>query len=352
MHAVSSSNSDFFYFSVFLFLINEFETRESFVTLLQEIAPESELDFLNLVKRQVLMPYAKGEEVQNISERLSDIRDLHSVKMGFAVKDHHRAQFDAFFNAFTSNVDGFAHFTAYRHARRDPRFLVKSFIAIGYPTDSRNYYRFFHFYQVPSVGAQKRLSRGYVLPLEKSVYLVGGQSPDKGLSSSYGAFTSLEIIALDWNELRTPESIFGGLMMSTNYNDAQLISPLALRATPIDKYDSLGGPIDRIDLEHLRESLGADVKIEDSLKQPSFVDTSIEQQCEKIERLTNTANLQWQVPEIYKSPSGDAEHLTKTQIDLLLEREFGTKSKPKYKTDSGVPFDFWRSLRFGPISRD
>lgn len=336
--------------SIALFLINEHEESEAFRAVIDQLAPQEEVPFLRNIRSRLLEPATNGIALEQIERNLAT-ESLETVNMGFAVERTHQSHFAEFFSAFKCRKDGFAHFTTYRHARSDPLRLVKSFLAIGEPDANRNYYRFFHFYQVPSVGRQNRLTRGFVLPLSKAVYLVGGQSHDRGVKKSYSPFDTLEVIALDWNELNIPESLFGGMMMSANYQHSKLLAPMALRATPISKYEELGSPLNQIDIQCLAEDIQADTAVELESYAESFVSSPIDHQCAQVRELTNAHRSVWQVSHGFTSAEDSGKSLTKNHIESLLESVFGTSLRPRFKSANNEPFDFWKSIRFGPLSR-
>ncbi len=349
-HAVDKPRDHRFVPSLAIFMRNEFETYDDFQVSLNKCSPAAELKFLEKLEIKFFKPLFDNTELEQIEATLV-AKKYGKASMGFAFEELHQTDFLSFYNAFKSDKNKHAHFTVYRHAKSDPQNLVKSFLGIGPPVGGRDYHRFFHFYRVPSIGNRKMVSKGFVVPLASGVYLIGGQSKDTGAKSTYGPFESLEMIALDWSELRVPEPIFSALAISANYKGEKLLSPMAMRATPIYRHQHLGAKIDQFYLNDLQQNLESDItKEEESMLEP-FLRIPVEQQRKKIIRLTNPPKMEWEVPGKYVNQSDEADILSKVKINALLEDKFGTSSNPIYFHDNEEPFEFWQSLRFGPISK-
>jgi hypothetical protein len=349
-HAVDRPRDHRFVPSLAIFLRNEIETYDGFQVSLNKCAPVEELKFLEKLEIKFFKPLFDNAKLEQIEANLAT-KKYAKASMGFAFEKLHQTHFLNFYNAFKSNKNKHAHFTVYRHAKSDPQNLVKSFLGIGPPVGGRDYHRFFHFYRVPSIGDKKMVSKGFVVPLASGVYLIGGQSIDTEAESSYAPFESLELIALDWSELRAPEPIFSALAISANYKGEKLLSPMAMRATPIYRHQCLGAKIDQFYLNDLQRNLENDITKEEELKLEPFLRIPVEQQRKQIIRFTNPAKMEWEVPGKYVNQTDEADILSKVKINAILEDKFGTSSNPKYFHDNEEPFGFWQSLRFGPISK-
>jgi hypothetical protein len=339
------------YVGVLLYLCNAIEVSPEVFETMKVWLPASEADMLARLKRAWLEPLAEGREVEAPDPEGEGQR---RAAMGFAYQTHHFDQFEQFLKAFRRE-DGGSHFVCYRCGQNSPGSVIKSYLVISTPRPGRDYHTFAHFYRVPSLGAQSRVSTGFVVPMEQGVYLVGGQRPAAS-GPHYAPFRALEAIALSWRDLDIPETLFGGLIMSSNYEQQQIVGRIALRATPIAHSEDFVRPLDRIALSKLADDIGGDMELEVSLPGGSFTRGSAKAQAAEVLELTNNVSKAWQVPPQFRRVASDDNGpltLDRGYIEHQLGVIFGHKDAPRYVSaaDEHHAFEFFSDIRFGMIPR-
>ncbi len=322
----------------------------------------------------------------NENESQPSVAQSHpEIHLRFAYLPENLERFETYRHRFARSKDRHAHFVLYRPSRSNPERLMKSFLAIGAPVVDENggsgrpdVHRFVHIYKPPegTAGGVQRVSLGRALPLEEGIYLVGGQRDE---TSERRPFSTLKVIALPWYAIHRQDPVLNALIMSANYAGKHIVSRAALRATPVDRAEKLklGG----ITVLNLQDDLRMDAAIERDLMMNDLdnvnlnssidVDTDIfplccppekeegvlKEQSALLSLLCNNypnSDFGWDVSADFlpiKSKKGDGA-LTKHRINFLLEDLFGSKKAPKYAGPATGPFDFWSSIRFGPLTHE
>ena len=331
------------------------------------------------------------DEIRALLSRLVDGGELTTptttsenapiIRIGFKYNPERIDDFVGYRDLFARARDGCAHFVVYRPSRSDPTRLMKSFLAIKpaahdkhFPTGRADVLNFVHVYEPPkdATGKVRRFSLGRVIPMDDGVYLVGGQRDDHDLREP---FKSLKVLALPWESLRRNDTVVHALIMSTNYDGRHLVSKAAVRTTPVVESESLtlGG----VYLSDLRADLREDAAVEFKAgREPSvseeewlkrfplsapdaakFNDVVAEQARRIMERCNNVPNVE--VPSGFDpvKKKSNTFTLTKARLDVALETTFGHDHDPKWirnqdgKDDHDIEkFDFWTSVRFGPLT--
>ena len=247
---------------------------------------------------------------------------------------------------------------AYRAGCNNPENVVKSFLAIRPPQEEvgeRDYYTFAHVYKVPSVGAKARVSTGFVLPLEGGTYLIGGQLLMEGDKKRHAVFNNVEVIALSNEDFEAPEPILNAMIMSSNYDDEQIVSKLALRATPIGHSRDFDQPLDNVLVEKLAADITGDMSTEKKKQKNHFVSSAASAQAERILRITNNVSPRWHVAHDFRpidKKLGNTS-LSEPSVQLRLDETFGSDRDPKYRAkEIEKVFRFWEDIRFSALSRE
>lgn len=347
----TSTSVRYLYVGVLIYLCNAIEVSPEVHEAMKAWLPASEADMLARLKRSWLEPLAEGREVETPDPEGEGQR---RAAMGFAYQTHHFDQFERFLEAFRGE-DGGSHFVCYRCGQNSPGSVIKSYLVISKPRPGRDYHTFAHFYRVPSLGAQSRVSAGFVIPMEQGVYLVGGQHP-AAKGPQHAPFRALEAIALSWRDLDIPETLFGGLIMSSNYEQQQIVGRIALRATPIAHSDAFTRPLDRIALTKLAEDINDDLELERSLPGGSFTRGAARAQATEILELTNNVSKAWHVPPQFRRVGAEGSGpvtLDRGYVEYQLGVLFGHKDSPRYVSaaDEHHAFEFFSDIRFGMIPR-
>lgn len=359
---------------------------------LRMATPTSEFSLPRDIRDQLEMIFARCRPRDSLPEAApkeagEDKPRRPQIAVRFYYDPERLADFEEYRGLFAHPKDKQAHFVTYRPSRSDPKRLMKSYLAIGPASqevegDPEDAFRFVHVYEPPEDGAGKtqRLSLGRVIPLEDGVYMVGGQR-DEGARRQ--PFRTLKTIALPWYALRHKSTLLNALVMSANHKGKHIITRAALRATPIahSSHIKLGA----VALSDLEDDLKADALVERAAYEeavandPSLAETwperfplcgdtaeagFFEDRASRILALCNNTPLDggWDVDTAFEPVKRGKKNdglLTKNVINFALEREFGSHNSVKYvRSPSGAPrpqgepFDFWSSIRFGPLTHD
>lgn len=357
-YSTETSRKGNLYSTVAMFLINEYEVHPNLLPSAGRWLATGERQVLagfseKLLRSQSSTPPA-GEDVR-VSPKLDP--NHRRAGMGFIYKEEYRSAFELFFRAFRWGEDKCAHFVAYRAGCNNPENVVKSFLAIRPPAEDvgeRDYYTFAHVYKIPSVGAKARVSTGFVLPLEGGTYLIGGQLLMEGDKKRHDVFNNVEVIALSNEDFEAPEPILNAMIMSSNYEDEQIVSKLALRATPIGHSKDFDRPLDNVAVEKLSADIEGDMATEKKKQKKHFVDYAASAQAERVLRITNNVSPRWHVAQDFRpidKKVGNAP-LSEPSVQLKLDEMFGSDREPKYHAkEIEKVFQFWEDIRFSALSR-
>lgn len=293
------------------------------------VTPEGERDLVPRLRSLFL----RALQTRRVPTLEVGPREYPLVRVGYRVQPNNFAKLQAFVDNFKSAHDGGAHFICYRPRHGHPNVLIKSFLAIqppeqvgdGEDEDSRSY-GFVHVYQMPTVGKQQRISLGKVLPLEHGLCLVGGQRPMRPEKIKSEPFHNLKIITVPWHVITHREQLFGGLVLSANYEGAHVVSRVAIRATAIHHSSLLGRRLDAIPIDGLAPDLEDDREMEATLSSPEDAERfrfSSGEAAERIAKLCNNHPFEWEQPHCSAAP-------TKHPFD-------------------GQSLHYWDTLRYGPL---
>ncbi|TKV80080.1 hypothetical protein FDV58_17670 [Bradyrhizobium elkanii] len=349
------------YAAMVLFFADLFEERrlaDSVLRFLHVATPEGERDFSARIGELFKAAVASRVLPEQREREKPRRHEYPIVHVGYTFKPALHEEFRTFVEHFASDPDGNAHFVCYRPRNERPNQIVKSFLAIRPPVTGREHFSFVHVYRVPSTGDQERISIGAVLPLENGVCLVGGQRHRAPKKERTVPFTNLKIVVLPWTAIRVRERVFGGLVMSADYSGTNLVSRIALRCTPVHHSEEMR--LDAIALTTLEEDITSDVGTERDL---ASVDDNHDRfkiepriAARRIAELANNAPSDWESPpgffELNRQHAITKDPLQKHLIEEAIAEGFGTESHPKFKSREGVPFQFWKDMRFGPITSE
>jgi hypothetical protein len=348
-YSTAKSNKEPFLASVALFLMNATETNTAALLAMQPLLPTSEREMLAALADAWLGPLERGETEGVTGHKETRPSSAASqVDLSQPFEPSMLEDFGRFFKKFAIERDGHAHFICYRNGASQPHQVLKSFLAIKAPTASEPHYTFAHYYEVPSLGEQSRVSRGHVVVLESGAYLVGGHRPlaDEVRTDPAG---SLEVIVLPWTDVKVPESLLQAITLTSNYDGEPIVSRMAIRATSVQKYADLSSPLDTIELDKLLSSIESDFSDEEKTGKSPFTRTSPQMQLRRILSFTNNISgrdtaLTFR---LIGSPGEKA-----LDVQQVLDDTFGTEEDPRYVADelADFKFDFWRDVRFGPLS--
>lgn len=348
-YSTAHCRKPFFYSSVTLFLINAFELDGEMAAFTRALLPTSEQDMLAGIKERWFKPVVEGGELLAPDE----VEDADPViETAVPYKEAELEAFERFFRKFAR--DESAHFVCYRNGSNQPGRVVKTFLTIEAPHGHPGVYHFSHFYEVPRFGAQSRVSRGIVLPLERGVYLIGGHRL-RDENDPTTAASSLEIIVLDWGDLSVPEPLLRTLTLTCNYQGEPIAARMFLRATPISQCEELGGNLDSIDVAQLLDDLETDLSREVALGTAQFSKVPAADILIRILDHTNNVGARWDASFPFHPVEDDDEVriLDEAAIKRAMNDAFGTEDAPRFVADSAenITFDFWRDVRFSPLSQ-
>ena len=300
------------------------------------------------------------------------------VSISFAYRPERLASFLEYRNHFATSHRNQAHFIMYRPSRSDPMRLIKSYLTIRPPEpDDPGVVKFIHVYKAPDGGAE-RFTFGRVIALDEGVYLIGGQrDADRGR----WPYKTVKVMAFPWFALTARHTELRCLTMSSNQKGLHIISRGVVRTTPIG-HSSLLTTLGGVEVGQLGADLRADAQIEIEVikaladaptneveagawrrKFPLSAETpDVVGLRRNLLKLCNNAPNQdngWDAGPAFsrRPPAKSRDTLTTTTIRNQLEQQFGSKAQPVFQRpspDHGEPeiFDFWTSLRFGPLAND
>lgn len=351
-----------FYSAMALFVIDQFETGQMESEFIEYVTPGAEMNFARDMSDFILRVVAASNDADAAETGQDAKHEKHEfpiINVGYTV---YPSEFIRFFHHFASPHDGCAHFICYRPGFTHPGEFVKSFLAILPPAKRINTasYGFAHIYKVPSLGDQRRISLGEVLPLEGGLYLVGGQRQMAEINERTLPFKTLKVVALPWHPIEVQEKIFGGLVMSSTYHTRHMVSRLALRAT--STWHSDHAKLGAVTLRQLNEDIAGDMSAEaqhyvanDGQSERFGVDP--EAATKRIIDLCNNDPVNWEAPHGFFALDQEGtidrhRPLNKLTIESKLLESFGSDDSPAFKSSSGAEdiFAFWRNLHFGPLT--
>lgn len=348
-YSTAHCRKPYFYSSIALFLINAIELDGEIAAFTRALLPTSEQDMLDGIKERWFRPLAEGGELLEPDE----VEDADPViETAVPYKETSMEGFDRFFRKFAR--DESAHFVCYRNGSNQPGRMVKTFLTIEAPQGQADVYRFAHFYEVPRLGAQSRISKGIVLPLERGVYLIGGHRL-RDEDDPSAAASSLEVIVLHWGDLNVPEPLLRTLTLTCNYQGEPIAGRMFMRATPIDQCEHLGGNLDSIDVDQLLNDLETDLGREQVIGNGSFSKVTAGDLLIRILDHTNNVGARWDASFPFHPVEDDDEvrTLDEAAIKRAMNDAFGTEDTPRFVADGveDITFDFWRDVRFSPLSQ-
>jgi hypothetical protein len=383
-HLRQGSREDLFYSALLIFTIYEDKQGSFEHPYFKDLVPQGERD-LPIVAAELL-----GHFINETQERLDlepsfpqihsfpRSRDNPQVIPAFSYDAAEREKLDRFYNRFASSADLHAHLILYRPRRSKPTQLIRSFLALSAPwndrlTGSRGVHNYVHIYRAPSdVGHEGRVGQGWALPLSQGLYLVGGQRPESVLwdpgvdDEESGAvrppripFRSLDVLYFPWQALES--NLPHGLMMTANKDGVPIVTRVCALPTLVahSKHVDIG----EVALEALAESLEQEWQRERDLAERAglpaeaptlavyeqFGDTKL--LAARIGDLCNNDPHSWEVPNGYRAKKRRGGALTHAQVEHSINQAFGVGEDVKYASPDR-DFDFWRSLRFPPLSSD
>jgi hypothetical protein len=351
-YSTAHCRKPYFYSSITLFLINAFERDTEVAAFAKALLPSSERDMLEDILERWLKPLKEGRALLEPDE----IDELDPViKTTVPYKEASRESFDRFFRKFALGEPPSARFVCYRNGSNKPGRMVKTFLTIDAPKGPTDTYRFSHFYEIPRLGAQSRVSRGIVLPLERGVYLIGGHRlRDDEIPSA--APTSCEVIVLHWGDLNVPEPLLRTLTLTCNYQGDPIAGCMFMRATPIACCEDLSGKLDSIDIDQLLEDLETDVEDECKESGTPFSKVPPSDLLTRILDHTNNVGTRWDASFPFRPLDEDDEvkTLDEAAIKRAMNDAFGTEDDPRFVAEgfAHLTFGFWRDIRFSPLSQD
>jgi hypothetical protein len=383
-HLRQGSREDRFYSALMLFLLHE-DSKQAFDhPFFKDLVPQGERD-LPLVAAELLAHF-----MNEAQERLGNEppfpqvhsfprnRDNPQVIPAFSYEAAEREKLDRFYNRFASPTDSHAHLVLYRPRRSKPTQLIRSFLALSAPwndrlTGSRGVHNYVHIYRAPSdVGHEGRIGQGWALPLSQGLYLVGGQRPESVLwdpgidDEESGAvrppripFRSLDVLYFPWQSLES--NLPHGLMLTANKDGLPIVTRVCALPTLISHSRDID--IGEVALETLADTLQGEWNREREIAGSSgladdaptlavfeqFGDTQL--LASRIGDLCNNDPRSWAIPGGYRAKKKRGGALTHAQIEHALNQAFGVGDDVKFASAEG-DFDFWRSLRFPPLTSD
>lgn len=370
----NGSQTPRFYSGLAAFVIAEAERGRLDSAFMKVALPDCERSAGDIC-RDVLLPICDRCVGVAAPTAASPVAPAHpEVSLHFAFVPSNIARFDTYRRLFAVTEDRFAHFVVYRASRTRPARLMKSYLAISEPRmdgqvgyDLPATFKFVHIYRPPDTSGVPRVSLGRVLTFEHGVYLIGGQRDE---TTERRPFQSLKVMALPWLQLNREDKLLSALLLSSNYSGEQIVSRAAMRTTIIGKSDGI--ELGSVNIDELKDDLVADaVRERAAAEESGEVSAQImnlfplacaaadrpraaDRMSKNIMRLTNNSAA-WELGHNYKRQrTRSEESLTRARIDVALDREFGSEDNPVYRCaemDDEV-FDFWNSLRFGPLTQD
>lgn len=353
------SRKDNFYFSLLLFLISHRNGEEFKSSFFRAVCPTGERNFLNDAIREIERLAAgktPGVDLNNNAQA-----DYGTLRFNFEYDRQKMESFRRYMDEYAAGDPIGLHFVIYRPRKRIPSQLVKSFLSIQshteeYDGQTHNVLKFVHIYSPPSdAGSRQRISLGRVLPLADGLYFVGGQ---KAMIQQRVPFSSLKVLCFPWRGIEHQDRVLHGLTMSANYKGMPIVSRISARVTPISHSKDLR--LGAVDCTRLVDSIEEDLLVEMDVPSTNerFAGSNEREVASQIIRQCNNnpaAESGWRLAEDYKPIKGQkrgASELSTHGVIAELEQAFGSERRPKFKGPDGTNFDFWASLRFGPLSND
>jgi hypothetical protein len=374
-----------FYLALALFLIRQDERGGSEPReFLSVVLPACETQFLEEVRREIVHWLNVRADRHHQDRPFPKIlpprraREHPEVELSFAYRNQWIEKFEGHFEHYSvpTEPDRLGlHLVLYRGREGCPQDLVKSFLALvpGKADPLRgqqNVYRSVHVYRPARQDwGHPRLSLGWMIPLERGLYILGGQKaePERAGAQASRAprkpFRALEVLYFSWRSLDS--RLLYGLAMSLNNDGTPLISRICARPTPLNRSDRLQlGSVSVVDLtESIADddrramalvdegSIPPEVLARFSLDQPS------ESRAELARIIAHHCNNAPLSPRDWDLNAADAARdfscgaataaALATQLDdLILGGD--TLSSPI----DGRPMGFWGGLRIGPLTND
>lgn len=365
-----------FYAALACFVIAEAEQGRLQTAFMKFALPDCEQSADDICRKEIvpICMRCSGEEIA--PARAAPTPAHPEVSLQFAFAPANTARFENYRRLHALPEDQFAHFVIYRASRTEPARLMKSYLAISEPRldgqighDDPSTFKFVHMYRPPGGPGSgvARVSLGRVFTFEHGVYLIGGQRDE---TTERKPFQSLKVMALPWLQLNREDKLLSALLMSSNYSGEQIVSRAAIRTTIIPRSDGI--ELGAVNVDELQSDLLQDAEAERAAAErsgtvapattnlfpltcaPDQRQQTVNQLALNILRLTNNSP-SWDLGHVYKRQGARREEtLTRNKIEYELEKEFGSENEPKFRCaeldDEG--FDFWSSLRFGPLALD
>lgn len=364
-----------FYTGLALFLAYKRDRGELNQELLQLLIPRGEVQFLEQVTRGFAHRLNEAAEVLGHAPPLPSVppprrRRTHpEVAVGFAYQPDRLQEFSEFFETYKAPppAEGNLHLIVYRGRESCPSELVKSFLAIkpGQKDPIRGQeeiYRFVHAYRPPAKDySRPRLGLGWIVPMERGLYLLGGQKSDPEVADPgvkavpRRPFRGLEAFVFEWPSLQ--KELMHGLCLSLNNTGTPLISRVCARPTPMSHSNEL--TLGSISVRRLADSIAEDQEKAAAHAVEAGVDPA------RLERfgmgasdsdrlrlagaIAEYCNNEPQTPKDWDlGPSwkrGGESRISRHDVAAILDKHFVDAI-----AGDGEDFDFWKSLRFGPLT--
>lgn len=366
----TGNQSPRFYAGLAAFVAHEAEQGSFGSPFMRMALPRCEISVADACRR-VFLHLCSGDEIVEHPE----------VSLRFAYAPENVRKFEKYRRLMATDDDGFAHFVVYRPSRSEPARLMKSYLAISKAqldgqtgTTHPATFKFVHIYRPPARtagGGTDRVSLGRVLTFDQGVYLVGGQRDE---TTERRPFQSLKVLALPWVQMAREDTLLSALLLSSNYSGEQIVSRAAIRTTNLSRSNQV--ELGSVNINELSADLSNDSVRERAaaVRRGLVTEAAIDLfplACAAAEREATVANLSsnilkltnngpaeeagWDLGRTYARRAGrKTEQLTKAMVSLTLETTFGSNQAPKYFCAAlgNEGFDFWDSLRFGPLALD
>lgn len=332
--------------------------------------PHSEREFIDRLFRALGSTFNDASDRAGQGKPFPGLRPPSSrknpeVRLGFDFDPNEMTKLSAFLERFTLRSDGHAHFYLYRSRREHPTQLMKSFLAIKEYDLPSTYgvmsnFQFTHVYEPPNdaAGMRTKLSMGRMVPLQNGVYFIGGQRsrPSPARVARQGArepFRSLFVMYFTWREILDEREVMYGMGLFPDNDGVLLAARVAL--VPTANLDSGSVNLGEVDIQDIDREIEDIFSSEPQLAGFPLANPELDRRGVAQLILTSCnndplGNHGWDVAEIYQKKADCAEFLTRSNVEHELTKLFGSSRNSKYQTEEGEPFNFWRSIRFGPLS--
>jgi hypothetical protein len=373
------SRTSGFYLALALFLIDQDERRSSGPhEFLDVVLPACEIQFVEEVRRELVYWLNVRADRHHVDRPFPRIlpprraREHPEVELSFAYRNQWIEKFEGLFDHYsvpTQPDRPGLHLILYRAREGCPKDVVKSFLALvpGQADSLRgqqNVYRSIHVYKPASQDwGHPRLSLGWMIPLERGLYILGGQKAEPERTDAQASraprkpFRALEVLYFSWRSLDS--RLLYGLAMSLNNDGTPLVTRICARPTPLNRSDQL--ELGSVGVAGLAESVREDdrrallLADEDNIP-PNVLarfnsDQSPEHRADLAQIIAHHCNntplnpRDWDLNPANEGAASAAA--LATQLDDLI-----IGSERLISPIDGRPVGFWGGLRIGPLTND